>query len=289
MRAGQLPRELGLQVRMIAALVLSGALLLGILATLVWLLMTVPTSWLYIGIFVGVTAWGAFSLLGAATLPRAVPGGDARLTRAVERVALIADVPAPDCVVVKNRVPLSWTFAGPGSEPTVHVTTGMLDRLSDAELEAVAAHELAHLVHRDAAVMTLLAGPPAAVLAGLRSMLRSSGKGPIFALCLYPVLGPPAVALMLLSRIVSRHRELAADRAAALLVGSPAAVAAALVAVDGGLARQRERDLRRAHRRDAFHFVPARQARRLARMWATHPPTERRIERMERLEAGLQR
>ncbi len=274
---------------MIAALVLTGALLLTIVSTLVWLLLTMPGSRPYIAILVGVTAWGAFSLWSSATLPRVVPDGDARLTRAVERVALVADVPAPACVLVKNRVPLSWMFATPGREPALHVTTGMLDRLSDPELEAVAAHELAHLLHRDAAVMTLLAGPPASVLAGLRSMLHSTGRESILALCLYPVLGPPTVVLMLLSRIVSRHRELAADRAAALLIGSPAAVAAALLAVDDGLARQPQRDLRRAHRRDAFHFVPAREARMVARLWATHPRTRRRIERMERLEAGLQR
>ena len=288
-RAGRLSRELGLQVRMLAALVLAGTLLLAAIAALIWVSLEVPSGWLLVAAFVLATVTGAVSLLGSATLPRAAPDEGERLTRAVGRLAVVADVGPPGCVVVANRVPLSWTFAMPGGERTVHVTTGMLDRLSDRELEAVAAHELAHLLHRDAVVMTLVAGPPAAVLAGLRSMLHGSGKGPIVALYLYVVLGPPAVMLMLVSRIVSRHRELAADRAAALLVGSPAAVAAALAAVDDGLAGQRTRDLRRAHRRDAFHFVPACEARRIARLWATHPRTHRRIERMERLEERLQR
>ena len=97
------------------------------------------------------------------------------------------------------------------------------------------------------------------------------------------VLGIPAALMLAVSRIVSRHRELVADRTAALLTGSAASVAAALVAVRDGLGGLPEQDLRLAAPRDSLHFAPAGAQRLLLRPWATHPSFEQRLERLERL------
>ena len=105
---------------------------------------------------------------------------------------------------------------------------------------------------------------------------------------LLPLLGPPLLVLTIATRIVSRHRVLAADRAAALLPGSAASVAAALLAVGHAMADERGYRLRRVRPRDVFHFVPARRPRARALPWATYPSVERRIARLERLEAGAQ-
>jgi heat shock protein HtpX len=283
----------GLQVRMAIALVLGFGLLLSIVAFLLYLALFTPDGW-----SIGATAL-FFVFAGAVFLrrrqgrlhPGAVPAdGQRRLRRAAERLAVVADRPVPKTAVIPDAAPLSWTASPLGRPPTIHVTTGLLDRLEDRELEAVVAHELGHIVHRDAVVVTLLAGPPAAFFEALAEIRR---RNPLVAPFTYLVLmmfyGLPALVLDLLSRLVSRHRELAADRAAALLTGSAAAVGAALIAVDDGLQRERRRDLRRLAQRDTFHFVPVRVRRGLGRLWATHPPLHKRVQRMERLETGLQR
>jgi Zn-dependent protease with chaperone function len=102
------------------------------------------------------------------------------------------------------------------------------------------------------------------------------------------VMGPPALASAGLCRIVSRHRELAADRGAALLTGSPAALASALRRLSDGLHAIRDKDLRVVAASDVLHVVPARPAHGIARLWATHPLLDDRIRRLERLEARLQ-
>lgn len=214
------------------------------------------------------------------------------LRGAVERLALHGGLRVPHVTVETDRAPLSWTTAVPGRRADLHVTTGLLDRLDRSGLDAVVAHELGHIAHRDATVMTIVAGPPAAMLAGVRLLWDERRDDPLGAVCAVLTLGallvPAGLVLTLSARVVSRHRELAADRAAAILTGSPAAVAAALVEVTDGLGRVRRRDLRTLASRDPFHFVPVRDARGVRRLWATHPRLQRRLARLERMEAHLQ-
>lgn len=177
----------------------------------------------------------------------------------------------------------------PWKAPTVHVTTGLLDELDDSELHAVLAHELAHVVHRDAQLMTLVAGPSSYLLAGLRQEVHDADYGEKIWTWIYMiVLAPPAALLLAVSRIVSRNREFAADRAAALLIGSPVRVASALIAVEQRLTLMPTKDLRAVAVRDAFHFVAARPPRWWERPWATHPESTARVERLERLESAVQ-
>lgn len=295
-RRGRLPREIGLQLRMALALGLSVALLAAIVGVLLYLTLFVHEGWSLALMAVGFLFIGASHAAKGHRRRRRGPTGDAaerrerRVRRLVQRLAIVADEPPPATELIRDLRPLSWTFARPGRPATIHVTTGLVDRLDDRELAAVLAHELAHLLHRDAAVMTMLAGPPAWLFAGFRALIEEDRvRGTLGVLVFGPLYAPPAVVLLVLSRIVSRYRELAADRAAALLTGSPAAVAAALAAVDEGLRAQRSRDLRRVASRDAFHFVPVRVPRFLGRLWATHPPLRRRVARLERLEAAIQR
>ena len=291
-RRGELPRELGLQIRMLLAMAISALLLAAVLVLAGWLLLFVENGWSAVLFVAGAAAVGAIKREGF--VPRRVRQAtdeDRRRTEgAIQRLALMADVPAPRVAVQRARTPLSWTTALRPSRATVHVTTGLLDRLDDPELEAVVAHELGHLVHRDAIVMTALAGPPAWFLLGIRDAINEDPfRGLVFSLTAGLLLIVPASIMLAIARIVSRHREFAADRAAALLTGSPARVVAALTAVDGELAGLPKRDLRMAYPRDSFHFVPAKRPRHVFRLWATHPRIEKRIARLERLEAGLQR
>ena len=284
--------DLGLRVRMALALAAGVALLIGLLALVAWLLVSVYWGPLVVIVLAllalaGASAetrrWRAYML----SAERAAP-----VERTVERLCLVADLDEPLTALVADDVPLSWTTAPPGKRPRVHVTTGMVDLLDESELQAVLAHELSHIGNRDAVIMTVLAAPGVRVLRSLHVTWRHAAEQhwavvlAAAAMCI--VLAVPAVISVGIARIVSRHRELAADQGAALLTGSPAALASALARLSDGLHSIPDRDLRVASVSDVLHVVPARPAHGIGRLWATHPPLEERIERLERLEARLQ-
>jgi heat shock protein HtpX len=152
----------------------------------------------------------------------------------------------------------------------------------------VLAHELAHIANGDARIMTLLAGPAMAVLTAFWTLRRVAVTGWGVTVMLFCSLAvPPALVLMGLARLASRHRELAADRGAAVLTGSPAGLAAVLIALSDGLARVPTRDLRAVARGDVLHLLPVREATGLARLWATHPPLRRRVAALQEMERHM--
>jgi heat shock protein HtpX len=218
--------------------------------------------------------------------PEAAPD----LHATVERLCVVADLPKPRLVLEPETQPNSWVVSLGRGRSRLHLTQGLVDRLTPAELEGVVAHELAHLAQRDAVVMTVVGGPGAALLSGGGELARH-GAG----FWLLGVGGAVACAIgwvgTLGARILSRHRELAADAGAVALTGNPAALASALTKVSAALAVIPAADLRVAAARDAFHLLPA--ARPGARrsgvpLPATHPPLPARIARLERIEARLQ-
>ena len=207
------------------------------------------------------------------------------MRRLLDRLAAVADMPVPRLVVEGDDAPLSWTTARPWQRPTLHVTSGLLDVCDTSELEAILAHELSHVANRDVWVMTVLAGPPSWILDGIRvywKQRHEEGARRLatvrYALGMV-VLASWSAALALpwalTARAVSRHRELAADRGAAVLTGSPAQVAAALRALSESATVP---DLRLA----LLSPIPARE--RAGSLWATHPPLDERVARLERME-----
>jgi heat shock protein HtpX len=206
----------------------------------------------------------------------------------VERLCVIGDIREPAVSIVGDRVPQSWTLAVPWRAPTLYVTTGLLDALDADELEAVLAHELSHVAHRDALVMTIAAAPGIWVLRGVTHGWRDEPFRALFALPALALLAAVAAPFALVARVLSRVRERAADEGAARLTGSPAAVSAALVALSDRLAKRRRTDLRAAVPAE-LNIVPLRPAHGIARLWATHPPLDARLAALERMEARLQR
>jgi len=203
----------------------------------------------------------------------------------VERLCVVADLPKPTIVLESRAMPNSWVEGTRRSGFRLHLTQGLLDLLEPRELEAVIAHELAHVVNRDAAVMTVVGGPGEALLAG-GVRVASQGWWPLM------IGGVIASGIgwagTLGTRTLSRYREFAADAGAVALTGSPAALASALMKVSDGLIAMPKRDLREASLHDAFHLLPA--ARESAYgLPNTHPPLRARIERLERLEHSLHR
>lgn len=203
----------------------------------------------------------------------------------VDRLCVVADLPKPEIVVEPEQQPNSWLVGLSRGRARLHVTRGLVELVTPAELEAVIGHELAHLMHRDAAVMTAVGGPGAVLLAGGARLTRG---GMWFLM----IGGFVAAAIGRVSQLgtqaLSRHRELAADAGSAALTGHPAALASALRRISGELRRVPSEDLRVAACRDVFHLVPADEDGEGRGLSATHPPLAQRIERLERLERALQ-
>src|SRR3954447_21971483 len=159
------PVDRGLQARMVLTAVLTPLVVLAMVALVAWLL---PTK-LLIGL-------GAVTVFGLVTALRErrdradarvlTPGQEPALQAIVDRLCVAADLQRPEIAVDEERQPNSWIVDAPGRVPRLHVTRGLLDLLEPAELEAVVAHELSHVVHHDASVMTIVALPGAALLRG---------------------------------------------------------------------------------------------------------------------------
>jgi heat shock protein HtpX len=280
MRAPLFPHDTGLAVRMVLAAVVTP---LAVLAALAAVVAVAP---LKIDVLVAIAAViGIFMTLNDRARARSARKGlrDAppELAATVERLCLAGDLPKPEVVVNAERQPNSWvTWLGRGHY-RLHVTAGLIDLLTPAELEAVVAHELAHVAHRDAAVMTVVGGPGAVLLHGGSKITN------------WPFImgGLTAMAVGWLGslggRILSRYREFAADAGAVALTGNPVALASALAKVSDGLVAIPSRDLRSVAARDAFHLLPV-VPRGEYNLPATHPPLRARIERLQRMEAKLQ-
>jgi heat shock protein HtpX len=280
MRAQLFPRDPGLTARMVAAAV---ATPLAVLAALALVVALAPVK---IVVFVGIAAVvGVFAAVGerAKEAGAGTHAAPPEVHATVERLCLAADLAKPEVVVNTERQPNSWIVWTGRRSFRLHLTEGLLECLEPRELEAVIAHELAHVAHRDAMVMTVVGGPGAVLMHGGRKVLRGW----------WPMIAGGLVAMAvgwvgsLGSRILSRYREFAADAGAVALTGSPAALASALTKVSEGLVAIPSRDLRAVAARDAFHLLPAAREREDG-LPATHPPLKARIERLQKMEARLQ-
>ncbi|WP_030270600.1 zinc metalloprotease HtpX [Streptomyces sp. NRRL B-24484] len=218
----------------------------------------------------------------------------------IDRLCALADMPKPRVAVARNDMPNAFATGRNPEKAVVCVTTGLLRRLEPEELEGVLAHELSHVAHRDVAVMTVAGF--LGVLAGVMTRMalyggflgnnrNSNDPNTAIALILVPLVSMVVYALsFLLTRMLSRYRELAADRSAAQLTGRPSALASALTKVTGQIAAIPTEDLRRAQPYNAFYFAPALSARDAAtQLFSTHPSLEKRLEQLARISAELGR
>jgi len=279
------PADPGLVVRMVlvglATPLVVAAGLLAVLKFAQWEIQGVVCLALGVGAWVGVRERVAVSSRGRRLSPAEAP----ELHAIVERLCVVADLAKPVIVLDRQAMPNSWVEGTTRGGFRLHLTQGLLDLLDPHELEGVIAHELAHVVNRDAAVMTVVGAPGEALLSG-GVRVASQGWWPL-------MLGGATATLIgwlgtIGSRALSRYREYAADAGAVRMTGNPAALASALMKVSEGLGAIPKRDLRAAAVSDAFHLLPARRDGEFM-LPATHPPLQARIERLERLERTLQR
>ncbi len=273
-RAELLPPDRGLQARMLLAMVVTPVVTLAAFGAA---LVLIPQARLALLVVAGVGVARAWRV-DERYVPPAVLRHDAfpEVHAIVERLCVLADLPKPEIVVEPERQANSWVVAHPYVRPRLHLTKGLLDLLPTDELEAVIAHELSHLAHYDARLMT--------IVGGLGNVLSDGARGADW----YFWAGRLAGAIGWVSRVgamsFARHRELVADTGAAALTGRPIALASALRRISGDLARLPSIDLRHAARRDMLQLVAVEADAGRSRLMRTHPPLTRRIERLERME-----
>ncbi|HMN99979.1 MAG TPA: zinc metalloprotease HtpX [Miltoncostaeaceae bacterium] len=211
----------------------------------------------------------------------------------IERLCQLADLPKPKVAVARTELPNAFAAGHNRASATVCVTTGLMERLDGPQLEGVIAHELSHIANRDVVVMTV-AGFLATV-AGLlvrMGVYTGMGRGNRNGVAIFAVVVVVSVAVYVLSflllRALSRYREFAADRGAAIITGAPAQLASALAAISGTMERVPTRDLRAAEGMNAFFIIPAvSRGFSLSSLVSTHPPVEKRIERLMAMQATM--
>ena len=280
----------GLRGRMMLTVVLLGLLYAGFLGALV--VYGVRLLGIVIGMGVFMLAQLLFSdklalySMGAKTVSESEYP---ELHRKLTRLSQQADLPKPRVAVADTRVPNAFAAGRSQSSSTVCVTTGLLRTLNDDELEGVLAHELAHVKNRDVMVMTIASFLSTIAFVVVRWGWLFGGRNRQNGGVIVAILASFLVWILsfVLIRALSRYREYAADRGGAAITGEPSALASALATIDSRMDRVPDDDLRGQSEMNAFFVIPIRSGA-IGRLFSTHPPTEKRIERLRDLEGQLE-
>jgi heat shock protein HtpX len=289
-------RDPGLQARMLLTMFLLGALYVVFIAVLL-------AAGAGIGIMV--IAIGGLSLaqlflsdklamqaMGAKIVtPEQAPG----LHAMIERLCIQADLPKPKIAVADNPMPNAFAMGRSQKNAVVCATTGIMNILEPHELEGVMAHELTHVKNRDVLVMTM-----ASFFASVAAMITQFGfffgggfggnddnDGPGFAVVLLVSFAVYVISFFLMLAL-SRYREFGADRGSAIITGRPSALSSALMKLSGAMQRVPDQDLRQVSGMNAFFIIPTSVKKSAATLFATHPPMEARIARLQEYERQLQ-
>ena len=217
----------------------------------------------------------------------------------VGRLAALTGLPKPKVAIIESNVPNALATGRDPSHSVVAVTTGILQTLDSEEMEAVLAHEMSHVIHRDMRVMAM-----ASFFATVASFIVQSGlwsgfgggygggrdrdRGNSFVLIFLVSIVVWAISFVLI-RTLSRYREYSADRGSAIITGQPSKLASALVKISGRMQRIPEQDLRQVEAGNTLMFFPAISRGSISEIFSTHPSLEHRIARLQEMEANLAR
>ena len=287
--------DAGLVARMSTVMLLLGALYVTVfVAIAVFSDLTTPVV-LFLAAAVGIGQWYFSDKLSmrAMRAREVSPEQAPELHGMIDRLCVLADMPKPRVAVAHTDIPNAFATGRSPQHSVVCVTTGLMRRLDREELEGVLSHELSHVAHRDVTVMTVAGFLGVAAGLVMRWGLyfvggrRDSNALPFLVIWL----GSIVVYLIsfLLTRVLSRYRELSADRAGAYLTGKPSALASAFTKISGDMARIPTRDLRQVEGASAFLFAPAINRQSFSALFATHPPLERRLEQLAQISGDLSR
>jgi heat shock protein HtpX len=303
----------GLQARMGLTMFLLGLVFVAFVTALVFVLIALKQgagAIIFFAAILGVVLvfgslfWSDKVALRASGAQEVTPEQAPQLHGIIDRLCALANMPKPRVAIAQSDMPNAFATGRNTSNAVVVVTTGLLRRLDDKELEGVLAHEMSHVAHKDVVVMTIASF--VGILAGLLvrfafygELFGGGGRGrggnnnnggalPILLIVMLVGIVTYAISFLLI-RLLSRYRELAADRAGALLTGQPSALASALTKVSGAMAKIPTNDLRQAQPLNAFYFAPALKpdTTSLSTVFSTHPSLERRLQQLSEISAQL--
>ena len=217
----------------------------------------------------------------------------------VERIVARNNLPKPKIAVINTNMPNAFATGKGRKSAVVAVTTGLMDILDDPEeLEGVIAHELTHIRNRDVLVLTL-----ASIFATVAGYLmqfgfygglygggmgygrdRNSGGTMIIVIVVAVLVW---IISFIIIRAISRYREFSADRGAAQMTGKPVKLANALMKISGSMRRVPTKDLRQVEGLNAFFIIPAISGSTIGNLFSTHPPTEKRVQKLMEMEASM--
>ena len=297
----------GLTARMTLVMFLLGALFVALVVGLAYVGGTVFNSG--VALLIGIAGIGVawFQWYNSDTLAlkamrarEVTPQEAPELHGVIDRLCALADMPKPRVAIAYTDMPNAFATGRSPSHSAVCVTTGILDKLTAEEMEGVLAHELSHVAHRDVLVMTLAAS--AGIAAGMltrgaqygmifgggdrRDSNNNNGGIPFWLIALVISLVVYAVSFFL-TRLLSRYRELCADRSGAFLTQTPAALASALTKISGEVAAIPSKDLREVQSMNAFFITPAVSGMTFRTLTSTHPSLEERLEQLAKVSAEL--
>jgi heat shock protein HtpX len=305
-RRRTLDRDPGLVARMTGTVFLLGLVyVIFFVVLLQGVGLALPVVIVLAGGLLAVQYWTSDKIALASARARIVDESQApELHAIVQRLCLTAGLPMPRIAIVPTDMPNAFATGRSPKHAAVAVTQGLLDRLEPHELEGVIAHELSHVAHRDVAVMTLASF--FAMVAGFITRMGfyfgmfggfgggfgggrddRNNSGASFMVILLVSMVVYAVSFVLI-RTLSRYREFAADRGAAVLTKSPSSLASALVKISGSMGRIPQRDMRMAEGLNQFFIIPAGLKSGISTLVSDHPPLEARLEQLRRLERQLE-
>jgi heat shock protein HtpX len=298
-------KDTGLSLRMGSVMFLLGALFVALIVIVIAIL-PVRYAPIIAVIGLGIAWWQWYSsdkiAVRAMRAREVTPEQAPELHGMIDRLCALADMPKPRVAIADTRVPNAFATGRSPQRAVVCVTTGILHTIDAEELEGVLAHELSHVAHRDVLVMTVASS--AGIIAGMltrgaeygawfgggnrRGNNNNSGGLPIWLIMLVVSLVVYAISFVL-TRMLSRYRELCADRSGAYLTQKPAALASALQKISGQMAATPQRDLRAASAMNAFFIAPAVAGISMSAITSTHPSLEQRLDQLARIQAELAR
>jgi heat shock protein HtpX len=293
-------RDTGLQIRMATTMFLLGL----VYVAFVGALFAAGVSAIFIVVIAGGLAllqlFASDKMALAAMGAREVSPQEAPEFHAmIDRLCVQADLPKPKVAIADTRMPNAFALGRSPKNATVCATTGIMELLSPAELEGVMAHELTHVANRDVMVMTLASffATIAAYIVQFGMFFGGGGGGGygggedednMSFIAVFFISIAVYVVSFVLMQALSRYREFAADRGAAVITGRPSALASALMKISSGMDRIPQQDLRATSQLSAFYIFPPGAGKAIGGLFATHPPMEKRIDALQRLEGQLQ-
>jgi heat shock protein HtpX len=288
---GKWGSDLGLSARMVLTMILLGLVYVAFIGIILLYVQNIAVIVVFVALFLGAQYFFSDRVVLAASGAHIVSEDEApELHSAIERLCAMADLPKPKVAIANSAVPNAFATGRNQNHAVVAVTSSLLQRLEEPEVEAVLAHELSHVKNKDMLVMTI-ASFVTTIAGFLMRFWFFMGVGGnrrdnnifIFFIALAAIW----IVSFLITRALSRYREYAADRGSAIITAHPANLASALLKISGYIARVPTEDIRKVEGISQFFIVPAISRGSALNLLSTHPPIEKRIERLRQMEAQL--